>query len=43
VTQFLGEGNPFKEDRETGIAFMNGGVSQTEREILKRERKRIRD
>jgi hypothetical protein len=31
---FSAEGNLFKENRERGIAFMSGGVSQTEREIL---------
>ncbi len=29
------EADLFKENKERGIAFMSGGVSQTEREILK--------
>lgn len=30
----------FKENKERGIAFMSGGVSQTEREVLKERGKR---
>jgi len=32
---YSAEEDPFNENKEKGIAFMSGGVSQTEREILK--------